>query len=608
MKKCFLCASAVAAVLSLSQTAFAQTSNVSRTISFDELGYRNGVTFERLFGEQTFFIPVAVPEAVTGAAFSFDLVFDATRAAERYLKVRIDDVVVAVEDLGIGAGSKTVTVDVSADAVQDGFVKLDLFYSGAASEAVCIDDRTVGDFLRIEPGSGLVMSLDTTLLNQPDDLAAMMPPIKVIGLAEGADATAFALRAATLNGGEAGLISPDNRSIGSDWTVGRIDFALGNAAPSVIFEDGKPSLVFTGATAQAQLAQLNDLARPFTSAGVVALTELGFDASPANMSERRVFEIPFDRGLFGPGLRPTALDLSVIATPDSTGKGAALTILLNGEIIAGRTLRGGQVERIVVDLPRANLSRENLIEVVVQREPLAGNCTSGFTGYPVQILPQSGLQLTVVDQPVASFSDLYQAFSAGAEVVLDDPADLDWAMAAAGAAIPDAAGITVISDVADLSGNVPFMIVSKVEPAGVDARAVLNGSRIEITDADGGLIYDGAALENMTVAQIIAADGQPGLWLRPGIGAPQVSQSRPLNLGNGDVALFEASGRSLTFSTRSPDIASLNYPDQRNAGRILADYRAWIFGALWLALTVGIMGVLVRYYRGRNAQTPDADS
>ena len=559
---------------------------VTRTVDLTETG--QSVQFEGLTGQTTLFLPVARPGAVTEANLVLDLMSTSAVVAERNLRVSIDGDLRRVLRLG-GEGAERLALPLRPEDYARGSVRVDLAYGGAATDFECIDGVAVGDTLRVLPSSGLRLRLDGAALSTAGDVAAAMP--RRVTVTGGEAAPALFLRAAALYGAEAGRLT-DAAGTGNGWDVATLDLSGGDGG---VGRDGL-ALTLGGETAQAELATLVGVAAPVGAAGTVPLSRFG-TLAPMDVAERGVVRVALDRAAFAPGLRPAAAVLNVIAAPDAAGDVPSATVYFNGEILAARSLRAGEVQSIAVDLPERLLARSNTLEVVFQRDGKGGHCDRSPGRYGVQVLPTSSLRVGTARSP-RDFDDLSAAMGAGVEIAADmsDPLIRDWALAATGAVVPDTAPITHAEDADGLRGDGPFMVISREVPGGMTLLTDLSPGA-QVVDDQGQVLHDVAEVERATVAQIVRDGDRMGLWVRPAGPVPTLSAARPLDFGSGDVAILDASGRTLTFTTFQPDTFRLS--DPRSGAGIWAQVRPWIFGGLWVAVSLLLLGGIVRAYRAR---------
>lgn len=57
----------------------------------------------------------------------------------------------------------------------------------------------------------------------------------------------------------------------------------------------------------------------------------------------------------------------------------------------------------------------------------------------------------------------------------------------------------------------------------------------------------------------------------------------------------------LATSTDRAPLIEVSYPDRQSIAQLLAKYRPWIVGGLWIVLTLIVLGIFQRVYRARRA-------
>jgi hypothetical protein len=90
-----------------------------------------------------------------------------------------------------------------------------------------------------------------------------------------------------------------------------------------------------------------------------------------------------------------------------------------------------------------------------------------------------------------------------------------------------------------------------------------------------------------------------GLWLRPGRAVPGQGLE-PIRLDRGDIAVIDREGIALAFSTEHRQAVNVVYHDIRSWMDLAGEYRPWIVGAIWLALTAIFIRALSLMYRRRS--------
>ena len=635
-------------LLVLSQTAQAQTGPsgtdtarvtdpsvnrvLARRMTLADLGFRDGLSFRQLSGNTTLYVPVADSTAVTAVGLELDIEHGATEEADRYLQVSVGGRVVATQALLGGTRQLTLPVTLTPDDIVGGFLTIGLNYSGALSDRICVDERASGDFLAIAPTSFVSLALDPQAVTSPEGFSALRPvDTRVLLTGENSLARLAAVtRAAALFDAESGHLrfgprpAEQTEELWSEGTVALTVTASGVASEmAVAVEDDRPVLSVRGTDPQVGLWQLaspwaglaggnpavtRSIGTPPMAGDKLALASMNADLTARPVVASEDFLIPFQSSDIPVGQDVSALDLRVVAALDPEGRGATASVYLNGSFLGNRPLDSGMPERLSFPVPGGLVGRDNLVRVSVQRQPMGGECRFKPQGYPAQVLPGSALDLADAQDAPSHFFQLRQAFGAGVQVVLD-PAlapDFDqvvpWLAGVAGSMIPDRATIVPRADVDAIEPDQSFLVVSPDNPGDQDPTIVFDNGRVLIQDSQGNQMFDGDGLSRLGVVQMVTRGGSRGLWLRPGDGpAPRMTDARPLILDRGDLALIGEDGVIVATSTEEAPLVDVSYPDRTSLSQVLAKYRPWIAGGLWVLLTLVVLVVFQRVYRARRA-------
>jgi hypothetical protein len=605
-----------------------------RNMSLRDLGFRDGISFSRLSGEATVYFPVLEEAPLRDGFLSLDFEHGATNGVERFLQVRIGDRIAASVGLPEEGGRLSVPVSIRPDDLRGGFVPVTLTYSGGFSEFVCIDERASGDFIQISPDSALSLTLAADEIDTPWEFNGLRPSQVYVQMPQSDQMAglAAAVRAATLFGAEQGGVRFGTEPVdtsGYVWETGAIalDVTTSGTASEmeVVQQGGKPVLHLRGTDPQIGLWQLSsdwaevaDAATSVTGAisdgafdaGALALTDLGADLQARLVASSMQFQIPFQSSDLPVGKTVSEVDLILAAGLDPSGAGATATVYLNDTLLGSRPLAKGEPERVKLSVPSGVVGRDNLLRVLIQRQVSGGACREMPQSYPAQVLPGSKLILSDATGGADQFYQLRQEFESGAQIFVDPDMGLShsdvlpWLGNVAGTMVPDQAPIIPRNALTDIEAGTPFIILSDTNPGDGDPLITVDGGRIEIRDRAGNVMFDGDALERLGIVQIVTRNGVHGLWVRPGSGpAPASSALTPFVLDRGDVALIAEEGVIVATSTRGSSLIDVVYPDRTSLKQILDQYRPWIVGGLWLALTLIVLAAFQRIYRRRQSSS-----
>ncbi|MFG6583236.1 hypothetical protein [Sulfitobacter sp. 1A12779] len=605
---------------------------IARTFDLAEFGFQNGLSFRQLSGNATIYIPLPNPDALSSGSLQLELEHASTTEVDRYLQVSVAGRPVISQALPDGAGRLSVPVPLSPEDISGGFIAVGLSYSGAFSDRVCVDERASGDFLEITAASSVTLQLDPAEIDTSAAFAGLRPADTrlAIGGNDSLAALAAATRAAALFDAEAGRLTfgGDGASTSGAWSEGVIELDVTTSGVAsemaVDNEAGLPVLNLRGSDPQMGLWQLvsewsalsNEGATVVDVAGGPArfddrlpLSALEGDLTPRPVVSTEDFFVPFQSSDLPAGKGLSGVNLHVAAALDPEGRGATASVFLNDTLLGNRPLDSGRPEQLTFSVPSGLLGRDNLLRVSIQRQPSGGECRFKPQGYPAQILPGSALLLSDSTAQDRDFFTLRQEFADGVQVVLDPALSLDfaqtlpWLAGVAGSVIPDRAPILPRASVEALEGDEPFFVISDQNPGDAEPLITFDQGRIEVRDRQDNLIYSGEDLSRLGVVQIVTRGETRGLWLRPGNGpAPELTPERPMMLDRGDLALIGQEGVILATATDRSPLVDVVYPDRTSLAQMLAKYRPWIVGAIWVLVTLLVLIVFQRVYRARRGK------
>ncbi|MFG6517654.1 hypothetical protein ACGYLX_09360 [Sulfitobacter sp. 1A13496] len=605
---------------------------IARTFDLAALGFQNGLSFRQLSGNATIYIPLPNPDALSSGSLQLELEHASTTEVDRYLQVSVAGRPVTSQALPDGAGRLSVPVPLSPEDVSGGFIAVGLSYSGAFSDRVCVDERASGDFLEITAASSVTLQLDPSEIDTSAAFAGLRPADTrlAIGGNDSLAALAAATRAAALFDAEAGRLTfgGDGASTSGAWSeaVIELDVTTSGVASEMAVDNeaGLPVLNLRGSDPQVGLWQLVSEWSPLSNKGATVvdvaggparfddrlpLSALEGDLTPRPVVSTEDFFVPFQSSDLPAGKGVSGVNLHVAAALDPEGRGATASVFLNDTLLGNRPLGSGKPEQLTFSVPSGLLGRDNLLRVSIQRQPSGGECRFKPQGYPAQILPGSALLLSDSTAQDRDFFTLRQEFGDGVQVVLDPALSLDfaqtlpWLAGVAGSVIPDHAPILPRASVEALEGDEPFFVISDQNPGDAEPLITFDQGRIEVRDRQDNLIYSGEDLSRLGVVQIVTRGDTRGLWLRPGNGpAPELTPERPMMLDRGDLALIGQEGVILATATDRSPLVDVVYPDRTSLAQMLAKYRPWIVGAIWVLVTLLVLIVFQRVYRARRGQ------
>jgi hypothetical protein len=632
--------------------------SVTAAVTLADIGFRTGLRFSNLGGRREVFI--SLPEGGDVAANELVLVLDdvSAYASKRSLEVLVNDrSALALPLDGRGEG-RVVHVPLTGTKAENGFLKLDFVYSGAATRDRCIDERYVGDSLTVRPESeldvdvGTATGLDvaTTVALMPRDITIALPsrrldPSDIASALVVARALAASGRRTNFLRGYAALPELELDKSGDPrlWTHGLVIIGSPSEAGGVIDDpimalarfqavsstvaavriNGMPALLVSdaggmragafltspnlAATRSAPIAFVGPTAPPRLPTDRIDFDELGVAPAQADVFGRAELDVAIDARRLPADMRATRLLLDVMIAPDGADNKAVISAYVNERLLGSTVAASDGATRLDLPLPDGLVGNIANVRTVVQRLSVQGDCRYEPQGYPVQILGSSAFVLAAAVGEPRDFSDLAARWAGGVQVLVPAAAVerpelvIDIASKALNALLPDTAPIDVkvVGPNAAPAPSGPFLAVSELAPTDAKTRVRFDRGRVAVSDSAGRTVLDLAGLSTGAVAQIITARGEPGLWLRPLAADGALPAPTELRLDHGDVAFLDQSGVALAMSSERDTLVHVAYLDETSWSTVAARFRFWIIGGLWLFVTAGFLFALQRILRRR---------
>ena len=255
------------------------------------------------------------------------------------------------------------------------------------------------------------------------------------------------------------------------------DITIGTTGPSsasvAAGPPGEPILVLTGdgpnleLTESVVVSELSGLlqASRATVGGVFVpavipqseqtVTQLGAGILEVSGEGRLHLDVPFSQGQFGGMINKLTLHLKGTYTPVPAGSTADLSVLVNNQEVAARTLNGSGHFNLQLPVPIAAIQRDNLLIVELAYTPLQGICAAGAVPFDLRIDPSSSIQTHLGPSLPLGFDRLPQALLPGFDLAVDQ---LNLARASA--------ALRLITAICELSGE---QLQARVVPLATEA-------------------------------------------------------------------------------------------------------------------------------------------
>ncbi|WP_180897293.1 cellulose biosynthesis cyclic di-GMP-binding regulatory protein BcsB [Martelella soudanensis] len=430
------------------------------------------------------------------------------------------------------------------------------------------------------------------------------------------DAMAQALKSA-LDAVSAELVAADGAAVAAVATARQDLNSLGQTVGSDTVGlrtlSGRPVIAISPDAANAAVGLFNTLwrqsavsgdltlaaaAMPSGEGNAIPLGALGKAPSRLDVVAKGDWSTKFDLGAAAPGKVPSRLDINVSAAPGATATLPVASVSINGYLLGAKQLRAdGTPERISVDIPAYTLLPRNVVNVEFQRQPASDQCREVPQAYPAAVLPDS--RVLFKDAPAAdNFTSLVARLAGDSEVAvpaswLDDALrTLPTVMSVADAAgvSPARAELAVVDTATAAVPDKPFLFFD-IAPEQGSHRITVTGDNIRIDSARGERLFDATGLSDVSVAEAVLDQNQPGLYYRTvGAGA---DLSKPFSFGQGDVAIIGESGVLTALNAGGNTIyaASGAQRDESDGStlRLITSPKFWVEQAPW-ALTTLIIG------------------
>ena len=654
-------AAAGIAGLLLCGTAFAEPSKRAEpartgllaSISLADIGFSNGFRFSNLGGRREIFVPL--PQGPDLTASEVRLVLDDVSAheARRNLEILLDDRSVAAIALDGKSTGRVVRLPLAKAKARDGFLKLTLLYSGAATPDRCIDVRSVGDSLTVRPESTIEIEATTPL--DVVTIAALLPrDVAVILHNRRPSSTDIAAaltvaralkssgRRVTFHRGLQSLPDIARRDdsrrfsrglvvIGTlDDVAGLLDAPVATVAgplppfgsiaairlaglPALLVSDQgamRASRLFASpalaATRGNEAVSVGNVAEQKPGVERITFDALGLAPSQADVFGRAEFTFAFAARSLPERTRPARVVLDLMVAPDGAGEKAVVSAFVNERLLGSQVASQDGPTRLDLALPEGLIGSIANIRIVVQRRSAQGDCRFEPQGYPAQLLGSSALILQRAGSEASDFSDLAALWTGGVEILLSQ-SKLERSVAGLSAIVDilaslsaDGAPITVrfVEDGAAPVPAAPFIAVGPLPPGG-KPRVHFDHGRVAVADRTGRNLLDLGGLGGGAVVQLVNAGQHSGLWIKPLADDGTLPATAELRLDRGDVAFVDQSGVALALSTSRDTLVQINYPDQVSWLTIAERFRTWIVGGLWLTATLLLLLALQHMFRRR---------
>jgi hypothetical protein len=308
------------------------------------------------------------------------------------------------------------------------------------------------------------------------------------------------------------------------------------------------------ATQWSRLANADGIDVSFAGAEAVDMNAIQLGEFGGNLGAQSIVQYgewvtAFDAAQLPAGRWPSNIELEMRISPDASDVAPLVTVILNDVLLRAEKVNpNDETVRINADVPPYLLASRNTLRIALQRGPSSGDCRTLNRGYLAQILPTSRLVLgnEVID---SQFFGLKSKLANGALIAvpkdyLNSPtASLPYVFQFLRELKVSSSSIRLrtVDDAATYRPDATFVSFGIPLPGRRKNLRVGNNSLV-LTDESGLPIANVDGAREAAVVQIVSLGAVAGLSVNSTTGNP-IPSIRVNDLGEGDVAIYDASGR-----------------------------------------------------------------
>ncbi len=326
----------------------------------------------------------------------------------------------------------------------------------------------------------------------------------------------------------------------------------------------------------------------------ISLEKLGMDISTRQVQKSARWDLDLSPDILPATLLPDRLHLELVSTPATREDTYIFQVYLNGILQKVTQLPNeGQRWHLTVNLSRHNMkSTNNQITLIAQRDIINGNCQSQPPSHPVQLTPASYLHVVANDLKTRQFMDLRARFNQGITLYIPQPEGnigpelLFLASLISHNKYPlDNTEVYFHSQHVKLEPKRAFIAIGNINMEFDDKPVVFDQGRVVVKASNGKTLLDVDSLPEVTVTQLVKANGFYGLSIMA-YEDKLAPLQKPLLLENDSVAFSGRDGQILTLDNNAADVMSIEYPEYESWFTLLDRYRFWLLALGWLLLTL----------------------
>ena len=614
-------------------------------ISLEQIGYIDGYSLEGSQGVRTLFFTMPPGVVAERAQLVFDVEFGDLLIPVSSIQFRVNGSVRKAIRRGEVGGLQRIEIPLSKNDLIEPFVEIELSYSLFLTDNVCFSRNLAGAYARLLPSGGLaVVSRDSAPRTVRAAWSLLPPDVRIAGRLSELSPNEFQslFQIATILTREGHTITWEPLSDTAPTTAHivmapaeryvRSGEALEGAANLRLVSsggtgpDGKPreerSFILLDSTRplpaadiirlpwrHVTQARLLDVAvaaeypQPRNPDDTVRLENLGFGDSERQFSFEAKWQLAIPYGPLGDAQRPSraALEMYGPRLPETEGP-IVVSAYYNDRLVYSTALKNrGEKEVLEFDLPFVQLRARNNLKVLAQRDEIGADCGRIQANYPLSLSPESVIETKPLNERPATFAELVphqrglQLFLA--KDALASPQTVIPMLVAMGHHFwpdvpPPELRLFTPGDPVKPTG--PFFVIGNAQwdPAGP---VKFDQGRVRLRSNATGeplMMLDFALDANLTVLQMVEADGHGGAWLKTTGGYLNVPKKKTL-FEDQNLAFLGPQGLQSALRIGATRDYRVDYPEAKGWFSATGAARTALFVIAWVL----ILGLLVYLYR-----------
>lgn len=315
--------------------------------------------------------------------------------------------------------------------------------------------------------------------------------------------------------------------------------------------------------------------------------------------------VPFKLCDLPKGKWPEEFEINLLASPMGDSVQPVVSVFLNDNLLAANFLRtDGLFDRISARIPMYSIASNNYLKVQVRRRCDNDKCPDNIQSYPVQMLPSSYLRL-VSRSDFQQFFMLAPAFGHAGDVVLpvryleNSDQSLPFVATILASLSAKSSGIRIsFSDKTEFSPKRSF-VAFEIPPSSATGLVRSANGKLTVRDAENRVVFNASGMGALATLQMVHADGQSGILVSP-VSRQLPRLTEPLEISQGDFAILDAKGVTLTLNLNDPENEAQLDEQNRDIRFFVARHMGWVISFCVLIILVAGIYVLRVYFKRRH--------